>query len=96
MVDIKLHMIVIAAVIAVMAPQHATPANNRDAELLHKAHCTACHTTSIYTRKKRRVTNYQQLLQQVNGCNHMLSKNFNERQVNALVKYLNSNYYKFK
>ena len=70
--------------------------NNREARLLHKAHCTACHTPMIYNRKKRRVNSYQELVKQVKGCNHMLSKNFSQQQLSALVQYLNTNYYKFK
>ena len=70
--------------------------NNREARLLHKAHCTACHTPMIYNRKKRQVNSHQDLVKQVNGCNHMLSKNFSQQQLSALVQYLNTNYYKFK
>ncbi len=70
--------------------------NNREARQLHKANCTACHTPMIYTRKKRRVNSYPELVKQVKGCDLMLSKNFSQQKLSALVHYLNTNYYKFK
>ena len=70
--------------------------SNKNGENLHNPHCKACHNTSVYTRKDRRVKSESQLIQQVKACDHQLSKNFNEKDSKDLVDYLNRNFYKFK
>lgn len=69
---------------------------NKRGKNLHNAHCMACHNNSVYTRKKRMIKTRLQLVQQVKGCNHQLSKNFSEQESKDLVDYLNRNFYKFK
>ncbi len=62
---------------------------------LHDAKCTACHDSSPYTRKNRRVNSVEGLIGQVNRCNHQLTANLNEDQIDDIVKYLNDTFYKF-
>ena len=70
--------------------------NNKRGENLHNTHCMACHKNSVYTRKKRMIKTKIQLVQQVKGCDHQLSKNFTKQETKDLVDYLNHNFYKFK
>ncbi|HEX20498.1 MAG TPA: hypothetical protein ENG78_06750 [Acidiferrobacteraceae bacterium] len=69
---------------------------NKRGENLHNTHCMACHNNSIYTRKKRIIKTKLQLVQQIKGCDHQLSKNFNKQETKDLIDYLNRNFYKFK
>ena len=68
----------------------------KSGENLHNAHCIACHNNSVYTRKNRNVRTLIQLVQQIKGCNHQLSKNFSDKEKKDLLNYLNHNFYKFK
>ena len=65
-------------------------------EAIHNAHCTACHTTTVYTRPNHTVKSIGGLVGRVNGCSSNLGLNLNNDQVNDVVKYLNDNFYKFK
>jgi mono/diheme cytochrome c family protein len=69
---------------------------------LHDAHCTACHIgmtggdgSILYTRKDRRVHDMQALQKQVKRCEIAQSLNLSDEDVDDLVTYLNSTYYKF-
>ena len=58
--------------------------------------CTGCHDSSVYTRPNRRVDSLPRLKSQVEMCDAQLGiKLFNE-DVDAIVKYLNDNYYHFE
>lgn len=72
------------------------PGNAGNGKTLHTANCTACHDSSVYTRKDRKVASVEGLIGQVNGCNKQLGKNFSRDQINDIVLHLNEAYYKFK
>lgn len=86
--------------LALLAPGLAQSADsatvNKSGEHLHNTHCMACHNNSVYTRKDRRVKTKLQLIQQVKGCDHQMSKNFSQKETSDLVEYLNQSFYKFK
>lgn len=63
---------------------------------LHAAYCTRCHDSSVYTRKSRGVNSLDQLIGQVESCNHLLQKPLSPAQLKDLVAYLNETYYRFK
>ncbi|MDX5152492.1 MAG: hypothetical protein R3188_08455 [Acidiferrobacterales bacterium] len=65
-------------------------------EAIHKAHCTACHTSTVYTRPNHTVKSIGGLVGRVNACSSNLGLNLSQDQVNDVVKYLNDTYYKFK
>lgn len=65
-------------------------------EAIHKAHCTACHTSTVYTRPNHTVKSIGGLVGRVNGCAGQLNLNLSKDQINDVVKYLNDNYYKFE
>lgn len=69
---------------------------------LHDAHCTACHIgmtggdgSILYTRKDRRVNDMQALQKQVKRCEIAQGLTLLDEDVDDLVTYLNSTYYKF-
>jgi len=64
-------------------------------EAIHQAHCTACHTSTAYTRPNHTVKSIGGLVGRVNGCNSNLGLNLSQDQENDIVKYLNDTYYKF-
>jgi len=72
------------------------PGNAANGKALHASDCTACHDSSVYTRKDRKITTVEGLIGQTNGCNKQLKKNFTRDQINDLVLHLNETYYKFK
>ena len=57
--------------------------------------CSGCHDTSVYTRKQRRVKSLPKLDAQVRMCDAQLGIKLFDEDVNALVNYLNDNYYHF-
>ena len=63
---------------------------------LHKEHCTSCHDDSVYTRKDRRVNNLAALKKQVQRCELSQGLKWFEEDVDDVVNYLNTTYYKFK
>lgn len=69
---------------------------------LHKAHCVACHTQimngspdDIYTRKNRKVNDYEGLFRQVNLCKTNLNLDWSQTKTDEVIDYLNQRYYKF-
>ncbi|MGW8246965.1 MAG: cytochrome c [Acidiferrobacterales bacterium] len=65
-------------------------------EAIHNAHCTACHTSTVYTRPNHMVKSIGGLVGRVNACSSNLGLNLSQDQVNDVVKYLNDTYYKFE
>lgn len=69
---------------------------------LHDANCVSCHQqryggngSGMYTRKDRKIATIEGLIGQVNGCNKNVNANFSNDDVNDVVNYLNTTYYKF-
>jgi len=63
---------------------------------LHAANCTSCHDDAVYKRKDRRVTSMDGLKKQVQRCELSLGLKWFDEDVDDVVAYLNSTYYKFK
>ena len=63
---------------------------------LHQENCTSCHDDSVYTRKDRRVTSMDGLKKQVQRCELSQGLKWFDEDVDDVVAYLNSTYYKFK
>jgi cytochrome c553 len=63
---------------------------------LHKENCTSCHDDSVYTRKDRRVTSLAGLKKQVQRCELSQGLKWFDEDVDDVVNYLNTTYYKFK
>ncbi|MGM0673020.1 c-type cytochrome [Thioalkalivibrio sp.] len=69
---------------------------------LHSENCISCHAdmvggdgSELYTRDNRMVGSHDELVAQVNNCNANLGTNWFDDEVNAVVAYLNAEYYQF-
>lgn len=66
------------------------------AKQLLQSSCTSCHQADIYKRDNRKVSTLNGLSSAVERCNTQLATGWFPEDVDAVVRYLNSNYYKFK
>ncbi|MDX2504497.1 MAG: cytochrome c [Gammaproteobacteria bacterium] len=80
--------------------QAANPAHGKD---LHDANCMSCHTSlmggnpnQIYTRSDRKVNTLEGLRSQVTRCNSTVGVAWEQDNIQDVVEYLNSNFYKIK
>jgi len=78
----------------------ADPAHGKD---LHDANCISCHASLmggdpnvIYTRADRRVNTIDGLHNQVTRCKTPANVAWEEDQIQDVVEYLNTNFYKIK
>ena len=70
---------------------------------LHDENCISCHARmmggkglGIYTRPNRRIETLDGLGMQVNRCKDSLGFDWPEDQIDDVVDYLNTNFYKFE
>jgi len=57
--------------------------------------CYGCHDTSVYTRDNRLVNSHKELEVQVRRCDTIIGTALFDDDVETVVNYLNTNYYKF-
>lgn len=83
------------------APAHA--ADIKKGEQLVNSQCVSCHAahfgnngSDIYTRPDRRVTSLAGLKKQVIRCRDNLGITWFDEDVDDVVAFLNTRYYKFK
>jgi len=84
----------------------ASPALAADIERgksLHDDNCVDCHISmqggdgsGIYTRPDRRIDSLPALSSQVNRCKNSMGISWPQDQIDDVVAYLNSSYYKFE
>lgn len=81
----------------------AQAADVKKGEQLINNHCISCHAASfgnngsdIYTRPDRRVTSLAGLKKQVIRCRDNLKLTWFDEDVEDVVAFLNTRYYKFK
>ena len=72
-------------------------------KVLHDENCTKCHISlvggdgsGIYVREDRRIESYSALYKQVKRCKTSLGVPWPEHQIEDVITYLNSTFYKFK
>ena len=65
-------------------------------ESLQKDNCMSCHDDGMYTREDRRVTTMDALRHQVQRCETNLNLAWFPEDVDAVIEYLNTTFYKFK
>ena len=70
---------------------------------LHDENCTKCHISmvggdgsGIYVREDRRIDSYSALYNQVKRCKTSLGVPWPEHQIDDVITYLNTQFYKFK
>lgn len=67
-----------------------------DGKRLHDKYCVQCHTPKIYTREKRIVNNYKELQERVRQCELTNQLTWFNEDIDAVINYLNTTYYKFE
>jgi mono/diheme cytochrome c family protein len=62
---------------------------------LVEQNCTKCHGDEVYTRADHRVKSLAALGKQVRRCKDNIGIQLFDEDVNDIIKYLNTKYYKF-
>ena len=62
---------------------------------LHDNSCMKCHKTEVYTRKDRKIKTLAALKQRVQQCAANTKAGWNEKQIDEVIEYVNSTFYKF-
>ena len=85
-----------------MVSSFAANADISKGKELHDSNCTSCHVSiqggdgsGIYTRENNRIETYPALIKQVKRCRDSLGVQWPENDVNDVVEYLNTTFYKF-
>ncbi len=63
---------------------------------LHNKNCMGCHNDRQYTRPNRIVHTFGDLRSRVEFCDAAANANFSSDDLNDVVEYLNTRFYKFK
>ena len=63
-------------------------------KLFTQSKCNQCHTTSVFTRKDRKVNSVKALEAQVRRCDSNLNTNWFDDEIHDVTAYLNQQYYK--
>ena len=66
------------------------------AKKLHDANCTQCHDAGMYTRPNRKMHSLDDVRKQVGACSRASGASLSAAEKEALVNYLNDNFYRFK
>ena len=82
------------SVLAADNPKAVTGAEN--GKKLHDAKCFGCHDTRQYTRKNRIIHTYEDLHARVEFCDSASNAGFYFDDLDDVVTYLNTEFYKFK
>ena len=70
--------------------------NSDDGEELHMENCTGCHGSEMYTRQDRKVSSLTELETRVRFCKNNLGVTWFDDEVDDVIHYLNTEYYRFK
>lgn len=71
------------------------PGDAARGKAVHDKHCTACHDTSVYSRPDRKMKSVEALIGRVNGCVNQTGVKLGKDEINDLVNYLDTLFYKF-
>jgi mono/diheme cytochrome c family protein len=70
-------------------------AEDFDAKSFLAEKCSSCHGTEVYSRPNPRVKSLDKLAVQVRRCDANVGTGLFDEDIDAVVKYLNVNFYKF-
>jgi predicted lipase len=96
MLNIRTLNLLLLASTTLFASAAVQAADIKAGQSLHDANCLKCHDSSVYTREDRKVTTLDGLRKQVKRCDLSLGLTWFDDQVEDVVQYLNSSYYKIK
>ena len=78
------------------ASQTVVATDNNHGKSLKQKNCMSCHDDGIYSREERRVTSSDALRAQVQRCETNLNLQWFPEDVDAVIEYLNTSFYKFQ
>jgi len=98
----KQHSLLLLISFFAFTSQTAQAADAAHGKELHNSSCQSCHASltggdaaQIYTRPERRVTSSDALKKQVNRCKSSVGVAWFDDDVDDVVEYLNTTFYKF-
>lgn len=77
-----------------LAPGFAAAEDFQPAKFLADK-CSKCHGTEVYTRENRRVKSLDKLAAQVRRCDANVGTALFDEDIETLVDYMNTTFYKF-
>ena len=77
------------------APAQAAAASIEHGKILLEQHCTRCHDTRVFTRPDRRIHSLEALKKQVERCELNVPVHWPQSDVDDVVAYLDTTFYKF-
>jgi mono/diheme cytochrome c family protein len=87
---------VLIAVVSNTALADAKPERDESrGELLYSTHCVACHTGQVHWRDKKLVSDWTSLNLQIRRWQSNTGQSWDEADVAAVARYLNTLYYHF-
>ncbi len=78
-----------------LACQNVIASEDITGKQLHDQHCVSCHSPDIYTRPDSMIHSYRDLTERVRLCELSNELTWFDEEVEAVVDYLNSTYYRF-
>lgn len=66
-----------------------------DGQTIYEDSCTGCHGLEVFTRPNRLVGNMDELRTRVTQCGINVEAQWFDEEVDAVIDYLNQNFYKF-
>lgn len=79
-----------------VATSPAVVADAARGKTLHDKHCMKCHDTGVYSRDNRFIKNSEALAKQVQRCQLSAGAQWFDEDVNDVIEYLNTTFYKFE
>ena len=79
-----------------VATSPAVVADAARGKTLHDEQCMKCHGTEVYTRSDRFIKDRAALAKQVHRCQLSAGAQWFDDDVNDVVDYLNTTFYKFE
>jgi hypothetical protein len=74
----------------------AYAADMEHGKMLYENHCVSCHSSAVFTREKRMVNNFTELRERIRQCELSNDLTWFDEDIDAVVNYLNTNFYKFE
>jgi len=77
-------------------PKPVTPIAPPRGQLLYENHCLACHESLVHIRSNQNTRSLPELQRRVRNWAEYLRLRWGREEVEEVVRYLNSRYYKFE
>lgn len=85
---------VVVAGLGLMTMAQAASADAERGRLLYENHCIHCHESVVHIREDRKVGSVDELRQQIQRWQGVLTLGWQEVEIEDVLEYLNGQYYK--